>query len=88
MPRLESFEFLLENRDFFGLFQNYRQQGELKGQQRFGLPNGSDVAARGGKEAIEDVLVAAAQGASKGGQRGLDLIQVLRNGGGGAAHGK
>jgi hypothetical protein len=86
MPRSELFEFLLENRHLLGLLEQHGQQGELKWQERFGLPNGGDVAARRGKETIENVLVSPAQGAAEGDQRTLDLVQVIRDGADGASH--
>lgn len=44
------------------------------------------MAARRGKDAIEDILIAAPQGAAKGSQHGFDLIQLLRDGADGFSH--
>jgi len=84
--RFQFVEFLPQERDLLGLFEENCQQGGLEGQQRFGLPDGSDVPARGGEETIEDVLVASAQGAAEGRQQTLGLVEMLGDGDNGAAH--
>jgi hypothetical protein len=69
-----------------GLFEENCQQGGLEGQQRFGLPDGGDVPARGGEEAVEDILVASAQRAAEGRQQTLGLVEMLGDGEDGATH--
>lgn len=84
--RFHLFQFLPQDRDLLGLFEENCQQGGLEGQQRLGLTDGSDVPACGGEETIEDVLVASAQGAAEGRQQTLGLVEMLGDGEDGTSH--
>lgn len=73
--------------DLLCLFEQDGKQDGFKRQKRVALADGSNMSARGSKDAIEDVLVASPQAASKGREHGFGLVEVLRDGGDGSAHG-
>lgn len=68
------FEFVPQGGDLFGLLEQHRQQDHLEGQQRVALADGGDVFARGGEDAVEEILVASPQGTAEGREFGLGLV--------------
>lgn len=81
------FKLFMQGGDFFCLFKQNCKQDGLEGQQCIALADGGDVLACRREDSIEDVLVAASQGAPKRREHGFGFVEILRDGRDGASHG-